>query len=68
MLNEYDTISLKTPLVEAAIPVGSKGIILMVFEFPSKAYEVEFFDVTNRSLGTFTVTEDQIEYRDMHLK
>lgn len=65
MMQEYDTIVLKLPLAGASIPVGTKGVILMVYESPSKAYEVEFVDSTYKSLGTFTVKEDQIEASDM---
>ena len=60
-MQEYDTIILKTPLEDEHILVGTKGVILMVFESPSKAFEVEFFDAANKSLGTFTVKEEQIE-------
>jgi len=60
-MEEYDTIVLKTPLDEGRIPAGTKGVILMVFESQSKAFEVEFVDAANNSLGTFTVREEQIE-------
>jgi len=60
-MQEYDTIVLKSPLHEEEIPVGTRGVILMVFESPSKAFEVEFVDAANKSLGTFTVKEEQIE-------
>jgi len=57
----YDTIVLKAPLEGDPIPVGTKGVILMIFESPSKAFEIEFVDVDNETLGTFTVKEEQIE-------
>ena len=60
-MQEYDTIVLKRPLTDTTIPVGTKGVILMVFDDPSEAYEVEFVDSCNRSLGTFTVSDDDIE-------
>lgn len=60
-MKEYDTIVLKTPLAGTSIPIGTRGVILMVFESPSKAYEVEFIDTAKKSLGTFTVREEQLE-------
>lgn len=57
---EYDTIVLRRPLEGRGIPAGTRGVVLMVFEVPTKAYEVEFVDPGGNSLGTFTVTEDQI--------
>jgi hypothetical protein len=56
----YDAIGLQRPLKEVDIPVGSHGVVLMVFETPTLAYEVEFVDCGGNSLGTSTVTEDQI--------
>ncbi len=61
MMQLYDTIILKEPLDDIGVPVGSKGVILIVFDESSKAYEVEFVDSEDVSLGTFTVTENQIE-------
>lgn len=63
MMEIYDAIVLTDPLDEAKIPSGTRGVILMVFESPSIAYEVELVDEHNRSLGTYTLREDQIELR-----
>jgi hypothetical protein len=60
-MQEYDVIVLKSPLGEIPIQAGMKGTILMVFGSPAKAYEVEFVDASNRSLGTFTVGASLIE-------
>jgi hypothetical protein len=60
-MQEYNVIVLKSALDETPIPVGTKGTILMVFGSPAMAYEVEFVDLANRSLGTFTVGASQIE-------
>jgi len=58
---EYDSIKLKSQIKEVRVPIGTKGVVLMVFNSPSKAYEVEFVDSSGGSLGTFTITDDQIE-------
>ena len=60
-MENYDVVILKSPLNEEGVPVGSKGVILMVFETPSRAFEVEFFDAADTSLGTFTCKAEQIE-------
>ena len=64
MFNEYDCFRLRRPIVGEMIPVGTVGVVLIVFHEPSVAYEVEFPDDTGRNLGsgpTFTLTEDFME-------
>ena len=62
-MKEYDTIRLKRQIEQ--IPIGTKGVVLMVFGSPSRAYEIELVDSAGGSLGTYTVTDDQIEpWRD----
>jgi Domain of unknown function (DUF4926) len=61
MFNLYDTFRLRKPLPDVAIPVGSVGVVLMVFDGPRPAYEVEFPDGEGGNLGreiTFTIDED----------
>jgi hypothetical protein len=57
MLNEYDSVRLSQPLNEAKVPVGSSGVVLMVYTEPTLGYEVEFFDTAGKSLGNFTTDE-----------
>jgi hypothetical protein len=59
-MKEYDTVILSAQIDESKIPIGTKGVVLIVFETPARAYEVEFIDLDGKSLGTFTVTEKQI--------
>jgi hypothetical protein len=61
MLKEYDSVRLRKPLLDNNIPVGSKGVVLLVYTNPRLAYEVEFFDPSGRSLGNFTMEEDHLE-------
>lgn len=61
MLNEYDCVRLKLPLDRGDVPVGSAGVVLMVFTTPTVGYEVEFFDESGASLGNFTTGEEHIE-------
>jgi hypothetical protein len=58
MFNELDCVILTKPLLEGDVPVGCTGVILMVYTEPTAGYEVEFFDTTHKSLGTFTITDD----------
>lgn len=57
---EYDVIVLKMPIEGADVPVGARGTILLLYEWPSEAYEVEFMNGED-SYGAFTLTVDQIE-------
>jgi Domain of unknown function (DUF4926) len=64
MFKEYERFRLRKPIVGEAIPVGTTGVVVMVFLKPSVAYEVEFPDGTGGNLGskpTFTLTEAFME-------
>ena len=64
MFNEYDTFRLAQPLTSEAIPVGTLGVVLMVFENSRREYEVEFPDGKGGNLGskpTFTICEEFME-------
>lgn len=64
MFNEYDYFRLRRLLPNESIPLGTRGVVLMVFDDPSRAYEVEFPDGKGGNLGsamTFTVTEEFME-------
>jgi hypothetical protein len=61
MFNELDCFRLAQPLPSEAIPVGTVGVVLMVFGGPCQEYEVEFPDGHGGNLGTtptFTVGEE----------
>jgi hypothetical protein len=64
MFKENDTFRLCRPLPGEGIPCGTLGVVLMVFDGPPTAYEVEFPDDKGGNLGsrlTFTVTEDYMD-------
>jgi len=63
MLRELDSVTLNQPLPEGVVPVGANGVVLIVYSQPVLGYEVEFFDSSHRSLGTFTTNDDHIEKR-----
>ena len=59
MFQEYDTFVLKREL--PSVPVGTVGVILMVFDGSPLSYEVEFPNGQGGNLGdeiTYTLTED----------
>ncbi len=61
MFNEYDTFRLKKNLPDATIPIGALGVVLIVFDKPQIAYEVEFPDGKGGNIGlelTYTITEE----------
>ena len=63
MLKECDSVRLKRRLSVDTVPLGSDGVVLMVYKEPTLGYEVEFFDESRRSLGSFSTTEDHLEKR-----
>ena len=61
MFREYDIFTLAKQIPGEDIPVGARGVVLMVFTEPRRAYEVEFVDANGRNLGsraTFTLNEE----------
>lgn len=60
MINEYDIVIAKKDL-SAMVPQGTKGTVLIVFEKPKLAYEVEFTDSDHNFIELLTVTPDAIE-------
>jgi hypothetical protein len=67
MIEYLSAIILKNPIPGTAIPVGSKGVVVMVYHNPS-GYEVEFMDDEGDTLQdpntkafTFTLYDGDIE-------
>ena len=62
MFREYERFQLAQPLPSETIPVGTVGVVLIVYEGVPCAYEVEFVDhTTGGNLGsrsTFTITDE----------
>jgi hypothetical protein len=61
MFTEYASFRLKRKLPDESIPVGSRGVVMMVFQGNPRAYEVEFPDGKGGNLGrafTYTITEE----------
>jgi hypothetical protein len=61
MFNEYDMFELACPVSDGSIPLGTRGVVLMVFGGDPCAYEVEFPDGQGGNLGdamTYTIRED----------
>jgi hypothetical protein len=64
MFRDYDMFRLTHSIPDDSIPVGSIGVVLMVFDGDSPAYEVEFPDGFGGNLGkypTHTVSEAFME-------
>jgi len=61
MLKEYAVVLLKRPTLAIPLPSGTKGTILIVHSSVPSAFEVEFVDREGKSLGTYTVEEDDLE-------
>jgi hypothetical protein len=61
MLKEYDVVRLTQ--VPASIPLkkGAEGTVLLVHESEPRKYEVEFMGRDGKSLGTFTVDEENLQ-------
>ena len=67
MYKKYDIFHLKTPIEGAAIPVGSRGVVLEVYGGDPNFYEVEFPDDRGSNLSgttTFTIAESQMAHVD----
>ena len=60
MFNEYDVVMAVRSL-NRNVPAGTTGTVLVVYQKPRVAFEVEFTDDSGRSLDVLTVEEDDIE-------
>jgi len=64
MFKEYDTFRLIRPIPLQPIPIGTVGVVLMVFGGERTEYEVEFLDRNGGNLGTsptHTIDEEFME-------
>jgi hypothetical protein len=59
VLKEYDVVHAKKNLTKTVFQ-GCRGTILMIFNSPSLAYEVEFVDEEGRTLELLTVKQSDI--------
>lgn len=63
MMKELDVVSACKDLSKK-VKKGCIGTIVYVYENPSLAYEVEFFDDENNTIELITVVKDDILYVD----
>lgn len=64
MYDEYACFRLTRPIPDQPIPVGTVGVVLMIFPGDPVEYEVEFVDPRGNNLGltlTHTIGEDSME-------
>jgi len=64
MFENYDCFRLTKALEDESVPLGTLGVVLMVFHKNPVAYEVEFPDdhgVNKGASMTYTITEDFME-------
>lgn len=62
MYDLHEGVKAKRKLSEDVLP-GCVGCIVFIYEKPSLAYEVEFFDDNNDTIDLLTVMPDDIEPR-----
>ena len=60
MVKEYDIIKAKQKLSETVLE-GTEGVVVMVYNEPTRAYEVEFFDEQRNTIDVLTVYPIDIE-------
>jgi hypothetical protein len=61
MLKEYAVVRLTKSVAACPLPIGARGVILIVYPDSPQAYEVEFVGNEGESLGTYTVEESSLE-------
>lgn len=59
MLNEYDVVVATRDLSDK-VPKGTKGTVLMIFQSPDLAYEVEFINGSRETVGVLTVKIEDV--------
>jgi hypothetical protein len=61
MFKEYDAFVLAKPIEGESLPVGTRGVILMVHDAKAGVYEVKFLDERGCNQGaqpTFSLSKD----------
>ena len=61
MFSEYDVVRLRSASSAPGVPIGAEGTVLIIYPSTPPAYEVEFVDDADQSLGTFTMPESDLE-------
>lgn len=61
----YDIVRLKSPRPQLGLQRDATGTIVMVYEHPNRAYEVEFLDREGKTIGLLTLEEDELERVDL---
>ncbi len=61
MLREYDVVRLKQDRPSECLTTHDIGTIVMVYQVPSIAYEVEFTDADGGTLALLTLQEEDIQ-------
>ena len=59
MLNELDVVK-SVRRLSGAVAKGCAGTVVMVYDSPPLAYEVEFFDANSNTIGLLTVQPSDI--------
>lgn len=59
MFQEYDMVRLAED-INPLLKKGTVGVVLIVYEGEPRAYEVELFDNTHRTLSVETLRESQL--------
>jgi hypothetical protein len=57
----FDVVRLTIPMPKYGLDVGETGTIVVEFDSPNEAYEVEFCDDYGRTRAMFPLTPDQFE-------
>ena len=60
-MKQYDVISVKNDIPKNNLKKGMKGTIVLVFDDPQLAYEVEFSDESGETIDTVVLYPDQVE-------
>lgn len=65
MIQEYETIELKTDLPKYGLRKGAKGTVVMVHR-GGERYEVEFFEQDGDTIAIATCLASQVFKREAH--
>jgi Domain of unknown function (DUF4926) len=60
MLKEYDVVELLAKIERVPIEPGTIGTILIAYTDHSEAFEVEFVDLHQTSMGSYTIPRNYL--------
>jgi hypothetical protein len=59
-MKTYDTVYSRVEIKEIGVAIGTKGVVVDIYETPYPAYEIEFLDEAEKTLGFASLMPSEV--------